>query len=80
MDISARKLNFVMEFLRLSDEKLIAKFEKLLNTERKKKLAKELQPMSMDEFNRMINESETDYKKGKATEASVLLKKVNKWK
>ena len=33
MDIVSRKLSFVQEFLRISDEKLIEKLEKLLRSE-----------------------------------------------
>ncbi len=36
MDIQARKLNFIQEFLRITDEKLIARLEHLLHTERLK--------------------------------------------
>jgi len=40
MDIVSRKLNFVQKFLRISDEKLIEKLEKLLLSERIKKYLK----------------------------------------
>lgn len=51
MDIVSRKLSFVQEFLRISDEKLIAKLERMLRSERTKKISKVLNPMTMDEFN-----------------------------
>ncbi|MBN2681093.1 MAG: hypothetical protein JXR58_01170 [Bacteroidales bacterium] len=60
MDIVARKLNFVQEFLRISDEDLVDKLERLLKTERKKKVNKEIKPMTIKDFNQMIEKSEDD--------------------
>ena len=80
MDIDGRKLSFVQEFLRISDEELIAKLERLLRSERSKKMSKELNPMTMDEFNEMIDLSEDDFKNGRVTETKELLKIVETWK
>lgn len=80
MDIVSRKLSFVQEFLRISDEKLIAKLERLLRSERSKKMSKELNPMTMDEFNEMIDLSEDDFNNGRVTETKELLKIVETWK
>jgi hypothetical protein len=80
MDIVARKLNFVQEFLRISDEDLVDKLERFLRTERKKRVDKEIKPMTMNEFNQMIEKSEDDVKNDRVIEARELLKKVEKWK
>ncbi|SDC55047.1 hypothetical protein [Williamwhitmania taraxaci] len=80
MNIEARKLSLVQEFLRVSDEEVIAKLEQVLRDERKKKLEKELSPMTMEEFYGMIDKSEDDIKAGRVSEARELLKKVDKWK
>ncbi|MFN3555736.1 MAG: hypothetical protein ACK4VN_07215 [Bacteroidales bacterium] len=80
MDIIARKLNLVQEFLRISDEDLVDKLERVLRAERKKRLDKEIKPMSMDEFDLMIEQSEDDIRKDRVIEARELLKKVEKWK
>jgi len=80
MDLIARKLNFVQEFLRISDEDLVAKLELLLSTERKKRVDMEIKPMTMNEFNQMIEKSEDDIKNGRVVEARELLKKVDKWR
>jgi len=80
MNIEARKLSLVQEFLRVSDEEVIAKLEQVLRDERKKKLAKELGPMTMDEFYGMIDKAEDDIKAGRVSEARELIKKVDKWK
>jgi len=80
MDIGSRKLSFVQEFLRISDEKLIAKLERLLRSERNKKISREMNPMTIDEFNEMIDMSEEDFKNGRVTETKELLKFVETWK
>lgn len=80
MDIEARKLSFVQEFLRISDEELISKLEGLLHLERKRKISQELRPMTMDEFNKIIEQSEEDFKNGRATEARDILNEIEKWK
>ena len=80
MDIGTRKLSFVREFLRISDEELIIKLELLLRSERNKRISKELSPLTMDEFNKMIDDSEEDFINGRVTEARDLLKRVDSWK
>jgi hypothetical protein len=80
MDIGTRKLSFVREFLRISDEELIVKLEQLLRSERNKRISKELSSLTMDEFNKMIDESEEDFINGRVTEARDLLKRVESWK
>jgi hypothetical protein len=80
MSILARKMNFVQEFLRISDEDLVVKLENFLMAERKKRISKEISPMTMDEFIETIDKSEDDAKNGRVTEARVLLNRIEKWK
>lgn len=80
MDIQARRIHFVQEFLRVADDELVTKLEKLLRVERNKKLEKELCPMTLKEFNEIIDKSEDDFKNGRVTEARNLLNQVDKWK
>lgn len=77
MDIQARKIQFVQEFLRIADDELVAKLENLLRVERKKKLDEELNPMTLEELNEMIDNSEEDNKNGKVTEARNLLNLID---
>ncbi len=72
MDIQTKKLHFVQEFLRLKDESLIDKLNSLLKTERKKKIEKELNPLSKKEFNDLINNAESDSEDGRLTSARAL--------
>ena len=80
MDIQARKINFIQEFLRVADNELVTKFEKLLKVERKKQLEKELRPMTMNEFDEIIDKSENDFSNGRVTESRNLLDQIDSWK
>ena len=80
MDIQARKIHFVQEFLRVADEEIVTKLERVLRIERKKKLEEELSPMTMKEFNEIIDKSEDDFKNERVTEARNLLNQIDKWK
>lgn len=76
MDLQTRKLNFIQDFLKLESEKTIAQFEKLLrNTAANKE---ELNPMTIDEFHKRINQSLEDVKNGKVTDANDLLTEIEK--
>jgi hypothetical protein len=79
MDILAKKMSFVQEFLRISDEELIDKLESLLRTERKKRLKINIQPITMDKFTAMIEKSEDDFNKGRVTEAKEILTRIDAW-
>lgn len=79
MDIQTRKIEFIQAFLKLQSEEVISQFENLL----KKKSALDIEenkvfkPMSMKEFNKRIDQSESDFKKGKYKSTSELLKKFS---
>jgi len=80
MDIIARKISFVQEFLSISDEDLIDKLEKILRSERKKRTVKEFVPMELSYFYEMIEKAEQDIINGKVTEAGELLNSIEQWK
>ena len=57
MDIQARKLHFVQEFLRVADDDLVTKLEKLLQYERKMKLKEDLNSLTLNVFNEIVEKS-----------------------
>lgn len=79
MDIQAKKLHFVQEFLRLKDENLIDKLNKLLKSEKKKKLDKKLKPLSKKEFNDIIDNAESDSENGRLSSARELNSEIDSW-
>ena len=80
MDIQTRKINFVQEFLRLKNIKLIEKLEKILLEDKAKDYEANLKPMSIDNFNKMIDKSIDDAKQGNVVNARELKESVKKWK
>ena len=80
MDIQTRKINFVQEFLRLRNIKLIKKLEKILFEDKAKDYEANLKPMSIDNFNNMIDKSIDDAKQGNVVNARELKESVKKWK
>jgi hypothetical protein len=80
MDIQTRKINFIQEFLRLRNIKLIEKLEKILLEDKAVNYETNLNPMSIDDFNAMIDQSVEDAKQGKVISAQDLKESVKTWK
>jgi DNA-directed RNA polymerase subunit F len=74
MDLQTRKIEFVQKFLKIQNEELLSQLENLL---KKKSSSKSLSisPMSIDELNARIDQSEEDFKKGKFKSSTELLEK-----
>lgn len=60
MDLDARKIEFVQEFLRLENEETISLLEEVM-----KQHSSTLEPLSVVELNSRINKSEDDFKNGR---------------
>ena len=80
MDIQTRKLNFIQEFLRLRNIKLIEKLEKILLEDKAKDYEANLKPISIDNLNKMVDKSIEDAKHGNVSDARELKESVKKWK
>jgi hypothetical protein len=72
MDIQARKISLIQEFLRINSEELINKLDRFLHDEKRKIYEQELKPMSIDSFNAMIDQAEEDAANGRVIEAKNL--------
>ncbi len=80
MDLQTRKISFVKEFLNLQSEETVSLFEKLLKKEKLKMSSKELNPMTLEEFNERIDFSLEDSRKARFTESGELLSEIEKWR
>ena len=80
MDIQTRKINFVQEFLRLRNIKLLEKLEKILLEDKAKDYEASLKPLNSDDFNKMLDKSLDDAKQGNLVDARELKVSVRKWK
>jgi hypothetical protein len=80
MNIQARKLMLIEEFLRISDETLITKLESFIRQEKKISHERNLRPMPLKEFHEMIDQAKQDREAGRVITHSDLKKKVKTWK
>jgi hypothetical protein len=61
MDLQTRKIEFIQKFLKLQSEEVISQFENLMKKRTKKDAFK---PMSVEDLNKRIDQSEDDFKNG----------------
>ena len=62
MELEARKIEFVQEFLRLQNEEIVSGLEKLLRKRKIELIEKNLQPMSMKQYEAEIDQAMEDSK------------------
>ncbi|WP_026730249.1 hypothetical protein [Flavobacterium denitrificans] len=75
MDLQTRKIEFVQEFLKIQSEELISQLENLLKNKSNLDDNDFFNPMSIEEFNNRIDQSENDFKNGRYKTTSQLLEK-----
>lgn len=75
MNLEARKIEFIQEFLKLESEETISLLEKVLKKEKRMKSEKVFKPMTHDELNKRIDQSESDFRNNKFKSSSELLEK-----
>lgn len=76
MDLQTRKIEFIQEFLKIQSEELISQLENLLNRNMNDVDKNEFfNPISIEEFNHRIDQSEDDFKNGRYKTTSQLLEK-----
>lgn len=75
MNLEARKIKFIQEFLKLQSEESVSLLEKIL---RKEKIASEeriIQPMNQEDLDIRIDQSESDFRNNQFKNSSELLAK-----
>lgn len=75
MDIQTRKIEFIQEFLKLQNDELISKFEKILKKEKDSSSKLIENPMSKEILNNRIEKSELDFENKRFKKTSELLTK-----
>jgi hypothetical protein len=79
-DIQARKIIFVQEFLRLQNEDIISGLEKMLKKYKAELYESKLDPMTLEQFNREIDEALNDSTNNRVIKADELKSKFEKWR
>ncbi|WP_372920084.1 hypothetical protein [Salegentibacter sp.] len=75
MDLEARKIEFIKDFLQLQSEEAISRLEKVLKKEKKNVIEKDFNPMTQEELDQRIDQSEEDFKNNRFKKTSELLSK-----
>ena len=75
MNIEARKIEFVQEFLKLESEDAISKLEKILRNEKNNADERIVEPMTKEELNKRIDQSESDFQNNRYKSSTELLAK-----
>lgn len=76
MDIQTKKIHFVQEFLALSNEAIIDKLESIL---RKEKIKMDGQRISIEQYNKELDEAEAEMDRGEYISHEELKKQMEKW-
>lgn len=75
MDLQTRKIEFIQEFLKIKNERVILKLETLLENEVKLVDSTILEVITDEELNQRINQSESDFENKRfKTSAELLVK------
>ncbi len=75
MDLSTRKIEFIQEFLELQNEEAVSRLEDLLKKEREKNHSQANTPITKEELNKRIEQSEADFQNNRFKKSSELLSK-----
>jgi hypothetical protein len=80
MTIQARKLHVIEDLLRIQDEKAIKRIAEVVVAELKQLHHDSLKPMTIANFDSMVNDSIGEYKAGETIEHDDLKEKIKGWK
>lgn len=78
MDLQARKISFVQEFLRLKNEEIISSLESMLKNRKSEFYERDLKSMSLDKLNKEIDQSLEDSENDRVIKATDLKSKFKK--
>ena len=79
MDLEARKISFVQEFLRLQSEEIVIDLENLLHKQKVELLDQEMKSMNTEQFNKEIDQSLDDARNVRIVSGKDLKSKIQKW-
>ncbi|MEQ5792024.1 hypothetical protein J4E06_13225 [Muricauda sp. NFXS6] len=75
MNLEARKIEFIQEFLKLQSEEAVSRLEQLLKKERNATDERIFEPMTQEELDKRIDQSESDFQNNRFKNSSELLSK-----
>ena len=75
MNIETRKIEFIKEFLKVESEDVISHLEKILKKEKSILDKENIEPMTEEELNERIDQSESNFRNNRFKTSSELLSK-----
>jgi hypothetical protein len=75
MNLEARKIEFVKKILNLQSEEIISRLEKFLKKEKKSINETIFEPMTPEDFNKRIDQSEIDFLNNRFKTSDALISK-----
>lgn len=79
MNLEAKKLSFIQEFLRIDNEKVINALENLLRKSQLESFEEKLKPMTIEQLNNEIDKALEDEKNNRFIAAKDLKENIQKW-
>ena len=79
MNIEARKISLIKEFLKIDNEKIISAIENFLHQSNSKNLEQNIKPMSLEDFYNEIDKAVEDEKNNRISFVKDLKKKIKEW-
>lgn len=79
MNLEARKLSLVQEFLRIDNENIIGALEQFLHKRKADFFEQNLKPKSLQQFYQEINQALEDENDNNVVSAKELKEKIQKW-
>lgn len=79
MNLEARKISFIQEFLRIQNEEIIGSLEKFLKNRKAELIDNTFKPMSIEQYNNEIDQAMNDSENGRMIKATELKAKIQKW-
>ncbi|WP_341225429.1 hypothetical protein [uncultured Arcticibacterium sp.] len=79
MDLEARKITFVQEFLRLQNVEIVSGLENFLRKRKAELTENNLKPMPMEQYDAEIDQAMEDSKNVRMLKATDLKAKIQKW-
>ena len=80
MDFQTRKIQFIQEFLKYANSNVLDKMEELLRQERNKGFEKEIQPMTLKDYEALVEKAFEDVKNNRVKSAKNLKNEIATWK
>jgi len=77
MNLEARKIEFVQKFLKLQSEEVVSRLERILRKEKNTSEERIFDPMTQNELNKRIDQSESDFRNNRFKSSSELLAKYD---